>query len=113
MGNPDWLNNHQLLRKSVLCKELIGVLDKLKTGSSKEKGLLLLEMQSASVILAQRALAENKITNFQAKEIFEENLGHLNKAVEILKVEPEEKSKLEDHMGKLSKLFEDLGDCEE
>ncbi len=63
------LSNQQLLRKSFLCKQLADLADRVDPGMSKLRGELLFEMQSASVLLAQRALADGRITAYQAKVI--------------------------------------------
>ena len=49
---------------------MLALADKIDSGLSKWRGQLLFELQSSAVILAQRALEENRITNFQAKVSF-------------------------------------------
>jgi hypothetical protein len=56
----------QLLNCS-LGKQLLELFEKIDPGQSKLRGELLLELQSSSVLLAQRALKEEKITAYQAK----------------------------------------------
>lgn len=46
---------------------MLELADKLDPGLSKWRGELLFDLQSTSVILAQRALEENRITAQQAK----------------------------------------------
>ena len=46
-------------------KQLLEVASKIDPGFSKLRGELLFEQQSASVLLAQRALAEDRVTPFQ------------------------------------------------
>ena len=46
-------------------KQLLEVASKIDPGFSKLRGDLLFELQSASVLLAQRALAEDRVTPFQ------------------------------------------------
>ncbi len=50
-------------------KQLLELADKLDPGLSKWRGELLFDLQSTSVLLAQRALEENRITAQQAKVI--------------------------------------------
>ena len=52
------------------------------------------ELQSASVVLAQRALDEGKLEKWKAQEIFEENLHKLRESVTILQVEADCKEEL-------------------
>ena len=51
----------------IVGKQLLELADKIEPGKSKWRGELLFEMQSASVILAQRSLKDGRITNFQAR----------------------------------------------
>ena len=48
-------------------KQLLGLADKIEPGMTKWRGQLLFEMQSATVVLAQRALEEGKLKRFQAQ----------------------------------------------
>ena len=50
-----------------LGKQLLGLADKIEPGMTKWRGQLLFEMQSATVVLAQRALEEGKLKRFQAQ----------------------------------------------
>jgi len=99
------LDHNALLKKSYLCKQLLGLADKIEPGMTKWRGQLLFEMQSATVVLAQRALEEGKLKRFQAQEIFEEALDQLREAISILQVEPEGKEQLQDQMENLSRLL--------
>ena len=51
----------------LLGKQLLGLADKIEPGMTKWRGQLLFEMQSATVVLAQRALEEGKLKRFQAQ----------------------------------------------
>ncbi len=105
--------------------------DKIDPGQTKWRGQLLFELQSASVILAQRALNEENMSAYQAKvnkvllhfnvhsnctiyvflkEIFEENALRLREAVSILAVEPDQefKDKLQEQMERISKMVESV-----
>ena len=66
MGHP--VNHQDLLLVNspyTTGKQLLEVASKIDPGLSKLRGDLLFELQSASVSLAQRALAEDRITQFQ------------------------------------------------
>ena len=108
--NPDDMDTNALLKKSYFCKQLLDLADSIDPGFSKWRGQLLFEMQSAAVVLAQRALHEGKISNYQAQEIFMENLGYLKEAIAILQVEPDCREDLQAQMQKLSSLLEDLNE---
>ena len=54
-------------RTILLGKQLLGLADKIEPGMTKWRGQLLFEMQSATVVLAQRALEEGKLKRFQAQ----------------------------------------------
>jgi len=95
----------------MFCKELLDVANIIEPGMTKWRGELLFDTQATAVILTQRALNEGRIKNFQAQEIFAENLGYLRESIGILQVEPEEKDKLQDQLEKLSRLLEES--CEE
>ena len=56
-----------LLRKTIICKQLLDVADKIEPGMSKWRGQILFELQSASVVLAQRALDEGKLEKWKAQ----------------------------------------------
>ena len=61
------LNNQQLLKKSVISKQLLDVAEKIDPGMSKWRGQILFELQSASVILGQRALDERRLDRWKAQ----------------------------------------------
>jgi len=105
------LNNQQLLKKSVISKQLLDVAEKIDPGMSKWRGQILFELQSASVILGQRALDERRLDRWKAQEIFEENLHRLREAVLILQVEPDGKEELQEEMSKLSQILDES--CED
>ena len=109
--DPDLMSVNNLLKKSMFCKVLLELADKIEPGMTKWRGELLFETQATAVILTQRALNEGRVKNFQAQEIFAENLGYLRESIAILQVEPEEKDKLQDQLEKLSRLLEEA--CEE
>ena len=56
-----------LLKKTILCKELLDLADKIEPGMTKWRGQILFEYQSASVVLAQRAVDEAKLDKWKAK----------------------------------------------
>ena len=56
-----------LLKKSLICKQLLDLADKIEPGMSKLRGQILFELQSASVVLAQRALEEGKLEKWKAQ----------------------------------------------
>ena len=58
-----------LLKKTVICKQLLDLAEKIEPGMSKWRGQILFEMQSASVILAQRAIDEGKLEKWKAQVI--------------------------------------------
>merc|ERR1712223_476205 len=100
-----------LLKKTVICSQLLELADKIEPGMTKWRGQILFELQSASVILAQRAIDEGRLEKYKAQEIFEENLHRLREAVAILQVEPDGKTELQEEMERLSKLLQET--CEE
>ena len=53
----------------MLGKQLLELAAKIEPGMSKWRGQLLFELQAATVVLAQRALKEDKIKRFQAQVI--------------------------------------------
>ena len=56
-----------LLKKTILCKDLLDLADKIEPGMTKWRGQILFEYQSASVVLAQRAVDEAKLDKWKAK----------------------------------------------
>jgi len=102
-----------LLKKTIICKDLLDLADKVEPGMTKWRGQILFEYQSASVVLAQRALDEAKLDKWKAKEIFQENLNRLQESVSILQVEPDCKTELQEEMQRLSKLLQESYDEEE
>ena len=52
-------------------KQLLALAEQVDPGMTKWRGELLFEMQAATVILAQRALEEGKLTRFQAQVLYE------------------------------------------
>ena len=52
-------------------KQLLALADQVDPGMTKLRGELLFEMQAATVVLAQRALEEGKLTRFQAQVSYE------------------------------------------
>ena len=54
---------------TILGKQLLSIAEKVDPGMTKWRGELLFEMQAATVVLAQRALDEGKLTRFQAQVI--------------------------------------------
>ncbi|XP_040572968.1 SET domain-containing protein SmydA-8 [Lepeophtheirus salmonis] len=102
------LKTTQLLRKAFMCRQLLTVANRVDPGFSKWRGELLLEMQSANVILGQRALAEGRISNIQAKDIFDENMKHLKEADRVLCIEPEYRDKVKSKINYLTKEIEKL-----
>jgi len=106
------LDHAALLKKSYLCKQLLALAEKVDPGMTKWRGELLFEMQAATVVLAQRALEEGKLTRFQAQEVFEEALEQLREAIGILQVEPDGKEELQEQMQNLSRILTDLDDEE-
>ena len=57
---------------SIPGKQLLALADQVDPGMTKLRGELLFEMQAATVVLAQRALEEGKLTRFQAQVSYEE-----------------------------------------
>ena len=55
-----------LLKKSLVCKSLLDLADKVEPGMTKWRGQILFELQSASVILAQRAVDDGKMEKYKA-----------------------------------------------
>ena len=53
----------------ILGKQLLAIAEHVDPGMTKWRGQLLFEMQAATVVLAQRALEEGKLTRFQAQVI--------------------------------------------
>ena len=56
-----------LLKKTIICKDLLDLADKIEPGMTKWRGQILFEYQSASVVLAQRAVDEAKLDKWKAK----------------------------------------------
>ena len=56
-----------LLKKTIICKDLLDLADKVEPGMTKWRGQILFEYQSASVVLAQRAVDEAKLDKWKAK----------------------------------------------
>jgi len=108
--DPDLMDVNHLLKKSMFCKQLLDLADKIEPGMTKWRGELLFDTQATAVILTQRAINEGRIKNFQAQEIFAENLGYLQESIAILQVEPGEKEKLTGELEKLSQLLEDASE---
>ena len=50
---------------------MLALAEKVDPGMTKWRGELLFEMQAATVVLAQRALEEGKLTRFQAQVSYE------------------------------------------
>ena len=66
---PD-LPTHHLLKKSLVCKSLLDLADKIEPGLTKFRGEILFELQSASVLLAQKAMEDGKMEKYQAMVMF-------------------------------------------
>ena len=66
-SGAEHLPTHKLLKKSVICKQLLDLADKIEPGLTKWRGQLLFELQSASVILTQRAVDEGRLQKYQAQ----------------------------------------------
>ena len=62
---PD-LPTHHLLKKSLVCKSLLDLADKIEPGLTKFRGEILFELQSTSVLLAQKAMEDGKMEIYQA-----------------------------------------------
>ena len=62
---PD-LPTHYLLKKSLVCKSLLDLADKIEPGLTKFRGEILFELQSTSVLLAQKAMEDGKMERYQA-----------------------------------------------
>ena len=60
------LPTHHLLKKSLVCKGLLDLAEKIEPGMSKWRGQILFELQSSSVLLAQRAVEEGKMEKSKA-----------------------------------------------
>ena len=56
-----------LLKKSLICKQLLELADKIEPGMTKWRGQILFELQSSTVILAQRALEDEKLPKWKAQ----------------------------------------------
>ena len=56
-----------LLKKTVICSQLLELADKIEPGMTKWRGQILFELQSASVILAQRAIDEGRLEKYKAQ----------------------------------------------
>ena len=63
------LPTHHLLKKSLVCKGLLDLAEKIEPGMSKWRGQILFELQSTSVLLAQRAIDEGKMEKSKAMVI--------------------------------------------
>ena len=63
-----------LLKKTVICSQLLELADKIEPGMTKWRGQILFELQSASVILAQRAIDEGRLEKYKA-QVFSGDLG--------------------------------------
>lgn len=63
----EYLPTQTLLKKSLICKQLLDLADKIEPGMTKWRGQILFELQSATVILAQRALEEEKLPKWKAQ----------------------------------------------
>merc|ERR1712048_429174 len=109
----EYLPTQTLLKKSLICKQLLDLADKIEPGMTKWRGQILFEYQSATVVLAQRAIDEEKLEKWKAQEIFEENLHRLRESVAILQVEPDGKTELQEEMERLSKLLQESYDNED
>ena len=55
----------------IVGKQLLALAEQVDPGMTKWRGELLFEMQAATVVLAQRALEEGKLTRFQAQVSYE------------------------------------------
>ena len=67
MKPNEYLPTSALLKKSIICKQLLDLADKIEPGMTKWRGQILFELQSSSVILAQRALEEEKLAKWKAQ----------------------------------------------
>ena len=63
----EYLPTQTLLKKSLICKQLLDLADKIEPGMTKWRGQILFELQSATVILAQRASEEEKLPKWKAQ----------------------------------------------
>ena len=70
----EYLPTSTLLKKSVICKQLLDLADKIEPGLTKWRGQIIFEYQSVSVILAQRALEENRLERYKAQVNFSPRL---------------------------------------
>jgi hypothetical protein len=61
------LPTHQLLKKAVLCQQLLDLADILEPGMTKWRGQIIFELQSANVVLTQRALEGGRLTKNKAQ----------------------------------------------
>ena len=66
----EYLPTSTLLKKSIICKQLLDLAEKIEPGMTKWRGQILFEYQSVSVILTQRALEEKKLDRYKAQVKF-------------------------------------------
>merc|ERR1719323_2487263 len=85
MKPNEYLPTSALLKKSIICKQLLDLADKIEPG----------------------------MTKWKAQEIFEENIDRLRESIAILQVEPEGKEELQAEMAKLSQLMDPDNDSDE
>ena len=65
--NHSLLPTELLLKKTILCKDLLDLADKIEPGMTKWRGQIIFEYQSATVVLAQRAIDEEKLEKWKAQ----------------------------------------------
>lgn len=87
----DKLSNEQLMRKQVLCEEVLSVLDKIMPGQSRMRGVMLYEMHLPCVMIANRQLQLGPGSGADPKNIkasLKRGLQCLKQGLNILKLQP-------------------------
>lgn len=78
-----------LSRKKELCEEVLEVLNKVDTGFSPRKGMVMYELHLPLIMLTQLRLQQGLLDQTEAKKQFQLGLVNLKLSVEHLKHEPE------------------------
>ena len=86
------LTNDQLERKLGLCREVLGVLDKIMPGQSRMRGVIMYELHLPLVLLANRQLQQGPGSGADPAKIkanLRQGLKFLKQGMEILRLQPE------------------------
>lgn len=107
------LTDAQLGKKIAYCQELLELAEQLEPGWSRFRGVLLLDLQAAMTLQTKRDYESDKITKSSAQESLVESMQLLQEATEILKVEPDMRSTLEQRLRDLACLLDNKDGTDE